>query len=162
MSKVYIGFSYPKKFKVGAWLISVWMQRNYSHAYVRFQFSEEIDFILQASHGMVHFRLYENFLKENKSVKEHEIKVKNLGEVLHNAIDLAGEKYSFITLVKIFLYDLAHNLGVKLSFTDSEGYICSELAGKVCNDCEGLTFDKPYYLLTPRDIDQALVNSKQA
>jgi len=163
MRALYIGFSYPKKFKVGAAAIAIWMNRDYSHVYTRFAYKDSKDAVFHAAHGMVHFRSYENFLKENHQVKEYKFIVT---EDLHNELfdecmDLAGDKYSKLTLLKIFAADLVYSLFNKVvSFKDSPGYICSELVGKFCTDKFNISFCKPLSLLKPSDVDYALESNQ--
>ena len=159
MSKIYIGFSYPKQFKIGAKAISWWTNSPYSHVYIRFAYSESKDAIFHAAHGMVHFRSVDNFLKYNNSIKEYEIEMSHEchERFFDECMDLAGENYSVLDLVNIFLSDIAFWITKKeLYFDNSKGYICSELVGSLIKDRLQLDITKPLYLLKPKDIDIAL------
>lgn len=156
MAKIYIGFSYPKEFKIGAKLISVWMNRPYSHVYVRFDAGKVPSNVYHAAHGMVHFRLFENFKKDNNVVKEYEIEVSEETRLslLIECMQLAAEPYGVKELFKIFALDVVYSLANKeLSMGDSRGYICSELVGKLCQDKLGIKFNKPLHLLKPSHVD---------
>lgn len=159
MEKIYIGFSYPKEFKIGAAGIAMWMNRNYSHVYLRFESNKLPSNVYHAAHGMVHFREFENFKNENNIIKEYEIEVdaaKRI-EILRYAIYLAGEKYGYIELGKIMCSDIVWALFKKeIHFNDARGYICSELVGAICKKELDLSFNKPLNLLKPSDIDSAL------
>jgi hypothetical protein len=164
MGKIYIGFSYPKEFKVGAKAIAWWTGANYSHVYLRFESSKIPSSVYHAAHGMVHFRSLDNFSKENYIIKEYEIE---LGEesrlkTLIRCMNLAGEKYGTSELVKIFISDVAFAIcGKLLVFKDSNGYICSELVGELCRDVLEIVFKKPLFLLKPTDIDAELSKKYQ-
>jgi len=158
MSYIYIGFSYPNKFKIGAWLLRVWQKSDYSHTYIRFD-SEKIEStVYHAAHGMVHFKTYENFIKENNIIQEFKIDCDKY-TCLKHCIKLAGQDYSKLELLKIALYDIFMNIGIKLKFQDDAGYICSELVGEIAKKELKLRFEKPTFLLTPKDIWIALMEN---
>ncbi len=158
--EIYIGFSYPNKFKIGAAAIAWWMGQPYSHAYIRFESSDPAipSNVYQASHGMCHFQTYENFKEENTPVKEYIIPVSAelRKKVLINCMNLAGIGYGYIELAQIFASDLANYAGMELHFGDNPGYICSELVGALCTQDLGLSFSKPCHLLKPVDVDLVL------
>lgn len=159
MRKMFIGFSYPVKFKVGAAAISWWTERPYSHVYLRFSYINSKDAIFHAAHGMVHFLSFANFKRDNEICKEYEIEVPDCEHDLwfDECMELAGEKYGTIELCKIFISDLAWMVCKKpISWVNGRGYICSELLGNLCVNRLGLSFDKPLFLLKPSDIDEKL------
>lgn len=159
MSKVYIGFSYPKEFKIGAKAISWWIERPYSHVYLRFESSKIPSSVYHAAHGMVHFRSLNNFLIENDIVKEYEIELSDEDRLktLIKCMDLSGDKYGFKELGKIFISDLTFAICKKeLIWENSKGYICSELVGELCACVLKIKFEKPMFLLKPSDIDDKL------
>lgn len=159
MSKIYIGFSYPKEFKIGAAGIAMWMNRPYSHVYVRFENNKIPSTVYHAAHGMVHFREFENFKLENNIVKEYciEISEETRKKLLIECVCLAGEKYGYSELCKIFTSDIIFACTKKtVIFNNGKGYICSELVGKLCVNDLGMTFTKPLHLLKPSDIDEGL------
>lgn len=162
MTKIYVGFSYPNKFKIGSAAIAWWMGVNYSHAYIRFESSDPSvpSNVYQASHGMCHFETFENFKKDNIVVKEYVIDVtpEVRKKTLINCMNLAGIGYGYRELVQIFLMDLANYIGRDLHFDNDPGYICSELVGKLCQDDLGMTFNKPLNILKPIDLDLALAD----
>ncbi len=157
--KIHIGFSCPNKFMIGARAIMWWTESPYSHTYLRFEYTDSKDAIFHAAHGSVHFLSVGNFLRKNKAVKEYTIEVSS---ELHNQLfdqcmDLAGEKYSTMELVNIFISDLVFMaLQKEIKVYNNRGYICSELIGKLCQDRLQLTFNKPLFLLKPGDVDLAL------
>lgn len=160
MAKIYIGFSYPKEFKIGAYAIKKWMGTEYSHVYLRFESSspEVPSNVYHAAHGMVHFREFENFKKDNLVIKEYAIEVSQSGRLktLVDCMYLSGEGYGYAELGKIFATDIAHFLGCQLVTYDGRGYICSELVGDLLVKQLQLKFDKPTHLLKPLDIDLKL------
>lgn len=160
MAKVYIGFSYPKEFKIGAYAIKRWMGTEYSHVYLRFESSnpEVPSNLYHAANGMVHFREFENFKKDNLIIKEYcvELSEQDRLETLIDCMYLSGEAYGYSELAKILLTDIAHFLGIKVETFNGKGYICSELVGTLLIDRLKLKFDKPTHLLKPLDIDLKL------
>lgn len=162
MNKLIIGFSKPNSFKIGAKLISYWMKTEYSHAYLRFEYADSKPCIFQASHGMVHFKSVSNFYKENIEVKEYSIDLdSNIHDkIFDRAMDLAGEKYSKITLAKNVIYDIIYrSFRKKIIIYNSNGYVCSELIATICQDYLNIRFDKPLYLVEPIDLDLTLAKS---
>lgn len=160
MAKIYIGLSCPVKWKLGAQAIMWWMGKPYSHAYIRFESSNSKvpSNVYQASHGMVHFRTYENFLKDNKSVKEqcYEITDEKRLSILILCMTLAGEKYDTLDLVKVFATELLEKIAIKIKTSDGDGYICSELVGQIMEQELGFKFSDEIHLLTPSRIDMAI------
>lgn len=152
MEYLYVGFSSPKKFKIGAAAIKVWQNAPFSHTYIRFESKVSPSVVFHAGHGMVHFRQFDLFEMENHIVYEFKIPIKSRRDCINDCIARAGDKYGYSELIKIFAYDICHNLGVKLNFINSDGYICSELVGNILYNHVGLSFSKPYFLLTPKDI----------
>ncbi len=165
MEKRYIriGFSYPKKFKIGAKSISWWIGAPYSHVYIRFESSDPRlpSNVYHAAHGMVHFKSFENFCKENFVIKEYKIEVDQDARVefLAHCMRLSGEGYGYCELIKIFAADLVHSVFEKnIKFKNGKGYICSELVGELLSKRMGVRFYKPLYLLKPNHIDIALAS----
>lgn len=157
--KIYVGFSYPKNFKIGAAAISFWDNTKYSHVYLRFGYSGSKDAIFHAAHGMVHFKSCNNFFKVNNVVHEYEIHVTERQHVdlFDECMELAGEPYSTMQLLKLFITDTIYRITNKVyRFKDSPGYICSELVSKLCFDVLKIPFNKPAFLLKPKDVYEAL------
>lgn len=159
MKTIYIGFSSPINFKIGAELIKEWTRSNYSHVYMRFENeSLGLSTVYQASHGMVHFMEYENFLKINKCMKEYKIVVndKDYKELLIKCIKLLGEPYGYVELLVTAFYDVCNTLHIKFIPKDGKGYYCAELISCICSQIFNIQFDKPAYLLCPQDLDNKL------
>jgi len=153
VKKLIIGAS--KNTLIGSKAIQWWIDAPYSHVYARWDLSSQDRSILyQASHGMVHFIEFTNFKKDNEIVKEIQIELtdEQFQKFSRKCIDLAGQKYSKLQLLQIFLCDLSNG---NIKVEDQKGYICSELMGELLEDL-GYTLPKPKYLLTPKDIIQTL------
>lgn len=152
--RVIIGFSRNDK-KIGSKLIAWWMGSEFSHCYVRWYLKSQEQFIVyHAAQGMVHFKSFENFKRENTVVDE--ISLELTDEQFRNfsskCIDLAGVKYSYIELIQIFLSNISNDY---FHFEDQPGYICSELIGDLLLDLD-ISLPKPKHLLTPVDIRRCL------
>lgn len=161
MKTIFVGFSAPSSFMIGAWLISKWMNRPYSHAYVRFTNKDEglPCTVFESSHGMVHYEEFGNFKQSNMVVKEYAITIDDY--VYHalqvNCIHLCAQPYAYLELLKIFWADSVFAVTKKEIYTsDVKGYICSELVGTLLTQNLGIKFPKPTYLLKPSDVDAAL------
>lgn len=148
-----IGFSYPKKFKIGAWLISWWINRPYSHCYICFD-----DFIFHAS-GKIHFLKKTEFIIYNNILLEKEIQVDPiiLAEIKDHCLKLINKEYGYFEIIEILYRDLHYNLGFGTPDTlDTNGYICSELIGKLLVKYGNKQVNKPAHLLRPDDIERIL------
>ena len=160
MRSIFIGFSYPKKCKIGAEAIKWWTSSSYSHTYIRFEGKGEIpSSVYHAANGSVHFMDFERFKEKNWVHKEYKIDLEDdvRNKILADCIRLASTKYGYTELVKIFYVDLHYMLGLGIPDTwNSPGYICSELVGKVMVKHLDFKLDKPLYLMKPNEIDQAL------
>lgn len=153
--KIIIGCS--RNDKLGSQLIRNWMGTDYSHVYARWYLSsQEREIVYQASHGMVHFIELNNFTKDNIIVKEFvlEISDEQFKKFSQKCIDLAGQKYSKLQLIQIFLRDLSRGM---LQFPDQPGYICSELMAELLENIFNAKFDKPRHMITPKDIVEFMV-----
>lgn len=131
------------------------MKTPYSHVYARWLLkSQEREIVYHASHGMVHYCSLERFLSNNIIVKEFALEItdEQFTKFSRKCIDLAGEKYSQLELLQIWLSDVS---GDKLHFKDQKGYICSELMCELLEDL-GIKFCKPKHLIKPIDIITAL------
>lgn len=161
---IYIGFSSPNKFKIAAELIKFWIKRPYSHVYIRFVSSDpEIpSSVYHAANGMVHFRTFENFKKDNNVISEYALPVSRelRKKILIFAMNLSAEPYDKLDLVKILVTDILHFFGIKLTTYSGVGYICSELVGKILIEFFGYKFNKPQHLLKPSDIEDSLKENK--
>ena len=162
MAKIIIGFSNPKKFMIGAEIIKVAQNyAAYSHTYIRFEKTNKMPSVVyHAAHGLVHFRKFDNFCTGNNVIKEYEIEVSEeiKQQILNLCINLSGEGYGYLELLKIAFADLVYSICNKtINFKNSRGYICSELVGIICAKYLGIVFNKPLNLLKPVHIDQALL-----
>jgi hypothetical protein len=144
-----------RNLKIGSKLLQWWMNTDYSHVYAQWTLkSQQRDIVYQASHGMVHYQSKENFLRDNIISREFHIELTDdqFRRFSAKCIDLAGEGYSKIELLQVFLSDVSHGA---IKFADQPGYICSELMCELLEEL-GITFDKPKYLVRPDDIVKAL------
>ena len=151
--KIVIGAS--RNEKIGSKAIQFHMNTDYSHVYIRWWLQhQQREIVYQASHGMVHFCSLGNFTKNNTIVKEFTLNItdEQFKKLSQKCIDLAGETYSKLELLQIFLSDAS---GSKIHFEDQPGYICSELVCELLIDL-GMTFDKPKWMIKPSDIVLAL------
>lgn len=151
---IILGFSSPKKFKIGAELIKLWQGRtDYSHVFI----VEERSFvdrvlIYQASHGKVHCISKENFLKENNIIATFELStsIDTYKNCVKYCIDNLQKEYGYLGLIKIIL-----NKKFKVSGDGAGSFHCSELAARavpVLKQCIDIDPD----FIEPVQLKQAL------
>jgi hypothetical protein len=163
MHKIYIGFSTPKTFKIGAQAIKAWIKKPYSHVFVAWksdQFSRVL--LYHAAHGSVHFRSSGLFLEENKIVKLYEIWLtdEQYKSLIQKCIDLSGINYGYAELIKILVKDTCDLLGFQCKMVEnSRGYICSELLAELLIGL-GAVFTRPAHLVRPDQIEDSLAQIK--
>lgn len=163
MRKITIGFSYPKKFKIGAKAIALWINEAYSHVFVSWN-ADKISrqLVYHAAHGKVHFMSMDRLLSDNvvKSLYQIEITDEQYIELVQQCIDLAGESYGYLELFKIIIKDICDSVGFQCKIIEnSRGYICSELLASLLAKL-GAKFDRPHFLLRPDHIEQSLIEMK--
>jgi hypothetical protein len=149
MRKIIIGAS--RNEKIGSKVIRWWMNTDYSHVFASWHLSsQERTIVYHAAHGMVHFKEFNNFKQENEVVQEIEIELteEQFKAFSQQCIDLAGQPYSKLELLQIFISDLTNG---KVSFQDQHGFICSELMAELLIDL-GYKFNKESFLINPKDI----------
>jgi len=154
--EIFIAFSYPKKFKIGAWVISRFLKKPYSHVLIYWK-TESLNrtLVYQASHGHVHFIEFNNFLRENNLIKVYNLIInrEQFINVSQKCVDLASQPYDFKGVIALGLHEFLLNFGIKTRLKDHKGYFCSELLASLLED----VFDKPFlkdnHLIKPSDIE---------
>lgn len=158
--KVYVGFSRPRKFKIGAFLIAWWASKPYSHTFFGYTDSENRELVFHAAHGTVHQILVKNFEKENLIVKQvlMEFSIEEYQELRDICYEKCGKLYSTKQILLMPIHDLAAKFGILMKTKDDDGYICSELVGYALNKIKHIKFNKPFNYLRPDDIEKALAS----
>jgi hypothetical protein len=157
MRKIIIGCS--RNSLIGSKIIQWWIGANYSHVYTKWYLSDQNrEIVYHAAHGLVHFRAAKHFNNDNIVVEEFEIELtcEQFSKFSTKCIDLAGEEYSKLQLLHIFLVGVTNG---KFKTKDQPGYICSELMCELLEDL-GYKFQKPKYLVDPKDIIECLKKGK--
>ena len=138
MRKITIGFSTPKKFKLGSFLIRKFEGSEYSHIFIKMNASPKSPLpfakVFQASHGDVNAIAYDVFKKDNHIFHEYELEIEDdkYYEVATWLWFQLGKPYGFTQLLGIAFK-------VKMSNNKEDRFICSELAGMILK--EYLCFD---------------------
>lgn len=158
MKTIKIGFSYPKEFKIGAWLISKWIGRPYSHTYIYWEDNQGREIVFQAAHGTVHMIMLDNFLIENIIIEEYSLNITDEGyqHLRDYCYFNSGFRYSYLDLIYVVIYDLSLKLGIKFLPKNPDGFICSELVSVALALVFGFKLPKPSYLMTPADVEKLL------
>lgn len=159
MKEIYVGFSSPKAWKIGAEAIQMWMHKPYSHVFVCWK-SDKISRVLvyHAAHGSVHFNSIARLQEDNEIVALYKLSISDdqYTALLQKCIDLAGVDYGYVELLKILVKDTCDSLGFQCKMVEnSRGYICSELLAELLIGL-GATFERPTFLLRPDHIEQGL------
>jgi len=150
MSKIVVGFSRPRKFKIGSLFIRAWQGfTQYSHVYLKFENRWlGVDVVYQASHGNVNCIEYNNFINDNIIVKEFVLDASDdkIRQAVRSCIFLLQKPYGYFGLLKLVLKK-AFNFSAKGDGTRS--LHCSELACIICPD---LMVDKDPDFVEPIDL----------
>lgn len=151
MKKITIIFSTASKgFVPFAWLIRLWEKTPYSHVSIKLN-TNHGDLIYQASHSMLNFMSFNNFLTINRVIKSFELEVTNqeYDIIMRWCIHTAGLPYAVKQVINV-------GLGKYIFKPDGEQrQVCSEVIGRIL-DKTGTKFKKPFDLLSPRDIYEVL------
>jgi len=155
-----IGFSTPKKTKISSALIKFWTGKPYSHVFITWK-SEKLNrtLVYHASSGSVHFLSIDSFKKNNNILSMYNLNIDN-EQYLHlvrKCIDLAGERYGYLELLKIVINDVCALINIDCKMINNRGYICSELLGELLSDL-GAKFNRPVFLLRPDHIENAVIS----
>lgn len=130
---IIIGFSTPKKFKIGSYIIRCFENSEYSHIYIRMKTKADsplpFDKVFQASHGDVNAVAFDVFKEGNKIFHEYEIEVEESKyfDVYKWLWFQLGKPYGFTQLLGI-------GLNLKLKSNNDKKFICSELSGMILRD----------------------------
>lgn len=157
MRKITIGFSTPKKFKLGSSLIRLFENADYSHIYIKMEPSvnSKLPFakIFQASHGDVNAMSFEVFKEENIIFHEFEITVSDdkYYEIANWLWMQLGKPYGFSQLITI-------GLKIRTRSNKDSKFICSELAGMVLRDYLGQDINESLDYVGLNDIKFILEN----
>jgi hypothetical protein len=165
MELLTIGFSKPRKFKIGSWLIRWSEKTSFSHIYIQWssQFLER-EIIYQASQSMVHFIEGKRFNEINQTLYKFDILLNSSTKkkVIQYAMDRAGVKYSYKQLLGLSIAKILNLLGFKASNPLKDGrsgYVCCELVAEVLIE---LGFVMPQDLddITPKDVFDYLMGKQ--
>lgn len=167
MEGVIVGFSKPKKWKPFAWLIMQAYDIPYNHVYVRF-YSEfyERNLIYQASGTKVNFMGEDLFLQDNDVIAEFELSITNEQKkaMIQFAIDSCGQAYGIKAVVGLAWVRICEWFGkvVKNPFRDGKTtYVCSELGAYILENYAHLKLPKNYEDITPKDLYECLLKTKE-
>lgn len=164
MEKIIVGFSYPKKWKIFAWLIQTIYGTPYDHVYIKFHSSTyDRDIIYQASKTMINFMGTSVFESENSIYKEFEVEIspQNKVDLMKFAIDNAGKPYSIKEAFGLGIVRIFALFGKKIEnpWKDgNDGYVCSILAAYVMENYLGEDIEGDFEDISPKDIYDFLLS----
>lgn len=157
MRTITIGFSTPKKFKIGSSLIRLFEDSDYSHIYIKMEPSptSRLPFakVFQASHGNVNAMTFDNFKKDNKILHEYQIPISDAKyfQIANWLWMQLGKPYGFSQLITI-------GLKIRTRSNKDSKFICSELAGMVLRDYLGQDINESLDYVGLNDIKFILEN----
>lgn len=126
MKTVSIGFSAPRKTKIGAEIIKLYMGTSYSHVYLKVSSKWSYnDIIIQASHGKVHCVSNAKFSADNQIIAEFRYALSDeaFKKLYSYCIDNLQANYGYFGLIKLALRPFLRTKG------DGErSFHCSEFA----------------------------------
>ena len=160
MHTIIIGFSKPKKmiFPIGSWLIRLWLKTPYSHTYMKF-YSESLnrEIVYEAVGSGVRFIGLKQWTEHAQEIDCFTVTLKNSNYItlMQYCIDHSGFDYGFMQNIGIFLADIFRLKNNPFK----KGLNCSEQIAKILS-LEGYKFDKPFDLITPKDIYQVLISNR--
>lgn len=169
MSKFIVGFSKPKKWKLGSWLIRKAYKTDYSHVYIK-MWSEKYSryIVYQASHTLVNFMSTAIFEQEAIVIKEFQLQITDDSKtkIMQFAIDNAGKPYGFLNLLGLGIKRGCELLGLtgrNFLSDQKHSYVCSELIAQILKEFHSLGQEiKDSETITPKDIYEILVKNGQA
>lgn len=153
--EIIVGFSRAKdKLKLGSTLIRLVEKRAFSHVYIKYQCPlTKVMLIAQASHGLVNLCNFDIFKVDNIIVEEYKMECSD--SQFYNMITFInlnlGKPYSKLQLILIGIKKILH-LELKTK-NQSESYICSELAFRICQ-IFGVKYSGNSDYITPSDINK--------
>lgn len=155
-----IGFSQPKTKKIGSELIKWWINKPYSHTFIKYVNPLEKEVVFHAAHGNVHQILWKNFIKENTVMKTVEIECnqQQYEKLVELYFEKCGTLYSTEGLFWIFIHDLLWKMNIYIKTFDDPGYICSELVASILENIFDISFKKPLNIIRPDDVEKRLIN----
>lgn len=133
MRKLIVGFSTPKKFKIGSALIRLFEGTQASHVYIAMvpSLNSKLPFtkVFEASYGDVHCLTYANFKDQNEIFIEKTIEVSDeiYFEVANWLWSQLQKPYGFHQLLGIAMDRSIGKQG-------DNAYICTELVARVLRD----------------------------
>lgn len=158
MKKIIIGFSKSKKIlPIGSWLIRLYQWTKFSHVYIRIPMEAyPSDLIVHASEGLVQHMSKTVFDKKHEIVNEFSLTVSDekWDQVDKNLLhEIAGEKYSIMQNLGIFLVHILRLIGIRATNPWKSGWNCSEYVARVISMVLITELDqiRPN-LVTPKDV----------
>ncbi len=156
--KIKVGFSKPNSWKPFAKLIMLAYNVPYDHVYIKYDSAEMgRTMIFQASKMAVNLVSEDMFLSENIVVKEFEVDItdQQMKDILEFTADNLGKPYGIKECVGLGIVRVAQLFGKRInnpfSF-DGSTYVCSELAGYVCEKFIGMDIDSDPANINPKEI----------
>jgi uncharacterized protein YycO len=155
----YVCFSKPKKFKIGAWLISKFLNKPYSHTYLEYYSAYHDENIFYESRGVGVRHFGQNEHDKNYCVThKYEIFVTNTQKKdgMKFLLNISGTKYPFMQNVGIFIHRVLQKFGINIKNPWTKGINCSELVSYYLSHYTDFKMNIDQNLVTPRHVDEFL------
>ena len=155
MKTIKIGFSKPKGFKPVAKIIQLVIKKPYNHVCYMF-YSENLErhIVYEAVGSGIRFVGLNLWSSHATLVKSYDIEVtpETYKKIMQVCVDYSGQDYGFVQNIGVLVAQL-FNLEVN-PFPKYQN--CSELIARVLQN-DGFEFDKDLDLVTPADIELAIL-----
>jgi len=162
MKLITVGFSTPKHSTVFSKLIRFFINKPYSHVYIKY-YSDKYDrFLIYQSSGLkVNFCNINNFYRNNIVINEYIFKIteEQYVKIFQDSIDLVGESYGLKEVFGLGIVQLFNLFGKSINnpINEKAKWFCSELIGRLLLTI-GFITQEEFNLnnLTPKDIEDII------
>lgn len=156
MRKITIGFSRNSKDAIFSVLLQKYLNRPYSHCYVKFETKKHLgeDSIYHSSMSSgVGFMSEPVFHENNETVAEYVLYLddEKYTQVRNNLFKVCGKKYGFWQNIGIALVDIARELGCKINNPFVKNENCSELLYRHFISLAYPQFEYDHETITPKE-----------
>lgn len=153
--RLFVEFTTPKRWKIGAWLIRLYERTPYSHVRIRYINTDNKPVIVEANGRGVIFKGPEADRKDPQVVVKRYCLLLNITQFRrfrNLSKELAGTKYGYFQLLSIFFTRIFKRKRPLIQ-DNGQTMVCSELVTILLADILPVKPSVDQDLITPRDLD---------
>lgn len=160
MTKITIGFSKPKSFKIHAWLIMKIDNSSFDHAYLKFHsINLNRDIIYQAIGKGVEFIGSTLFDVNSQPIEEYSLDVEddNYLKLMQFCVDNAGISYGFLQVIGAGIVKIMSKFGKTIEnpfYDGTDTEFCSEVVARCLDTVDPKQFNLKAENITPKDLNE--------